>query len=161
MEGFPAVTTDNWLGLDGDSYNKMNEPWDAMPIDQQSPQDAYQAVLAHAGCSKPKRDSIDTRIIEEVRSGRATCGNNGIITTPNDVGGWPALAGEKAPADSDHDGMPDAWETKYGLDPHEPSDGATDTDNDGYTNLEECLNGTNPTEYVDYTKPENNVNTLP
>ena len=26
-----------------------------------------------------------------------------------------------------------------------------DKDNDGYTNIEEYLNGTDPTEYVDYT----------
>ena len=35
-----------------------------------------------------------------------------------------------------------------------------DSDGDGYTNLEEYLNGTEPTKFVDYTKPENNVNTL-
>ena len=34
------------------------------------------------------------------------------------------------------------------------------TDGDGYTNVEEYLNGTDPTEFVDYTKPENNTNTL-
>ena len=35
-----------------------------------------------------------------------------------------------------------------------------DKDGDGYTNIEEYLNGTDPTEFVDYTKRENNVNTL-
>ena len=89
--GSPEVTNNNWKGIDGSSYNKMSAPWDAMPINQESPQDAYNNVLAHAGCSKPKRDSIDKRIIEEVRNGTATYGNNGIITTPSDVGGW--LAG--------------------------------------------------------------------
>jgi pectate lyase len=160
VEGYPEVIADNWLGVDGDSHNKMSAPWDAMSINQESPRDAYKAVLAHAGCSKPKRDSIDRRIIEEVRHGTATYGNNGIITTPNDVGGWPNLQGGPAPVDSDHDGMPDAWESKFKLDPKDASDNKQDQDKDGYTNLEEYLNGTDPTKFVDYTRPENNINTL-
>jgi len=40
--------------------------------------------------------------------------------------------------------MPDAWETQRGLDPKGPSDGSKDADGDGYTNLEEYLNETNP-----------------
>jgi pectate lyase len=160
VDGHPEVTADNWLGVDGDKYINLDEAWDAMAINQQSPEDAYESVLEHAGCSLPRRDSIDARIVEEVRNGTATHGNNGIITTPGDIGGWPELKGGEAPADADHDGMPDAWETEHGLDPGDPADGATDKDGDGYTNLEERLNGTDPTEFVDYTKPENNVNTL-
>jgi pectate lyase len=64
------------------------------------------------------------------------------------------------PEDSDGDGMPDEWEIRYGLNPDDPSDGPLDKDGDGYTNLEEYLNGTDPTEFVDYSRPENNVNTL-
>ena len=40
-----------------------------------------------------------------------------IINDPESVGGWPALADETAPADSDHDGMPDDWEVAHGLNP--------------------------------------------
>jgi len=141
VDGFSDVTANNWLGIDGSSYRKMSAPWDAMPINQESPQDAYRAVLAHAGCSKPDRDNIDRRIIEEVRKGTATYGNNGIITTPSDVGGWPNLQGGTAPVDSDHDGMPDTWETERELNPNDASDGARDRDGDGYTNLEEYVNG--------------------
>jgi hypothetical protein len=56
----------------------------------------------------------------------------------------------------DRDGMPDEWETRYGLDPHDASDANADTDDDGYTSIEEYLNGTVPTEYVDYRNPANN-----
>jgi len=37
--------------------------------------------------------------------------------------------------------MPDSWEKANGLNPGDPSDGNGDLDNDGYTNLEEYLNG--------------------
>jgi hypothetical protein len=56
--------------------------------------------------------------------------------------------------------MPNAWESKFGLDPKDLSDNTQDKDGDGYTNLEEYLNGTDPTEFVDYAKPKNNINTL-
>jgi hypothetical protein len=49
--------------------------------------------------------------------------------------------------DSDGDGLPDAWEVKYQLDPFSTNgvDGATgDPDNDGLTNLQEFENGSNP-----------------
>jgi hypothetical protein len=103
---------------------------------------------------------VDQRIIEEVRTGTATHGNNGIITRPSDVGGWPLLGSRGVPHDFDQDGMPDEWETRYGLDPNNASDNAGDKDDDGYTNVEEYLNGTAPTEFVDYTRSGNNINTL-
>jgi uncharacterized repeat protein (TIGR01451 family) len=46
--------------------------------------------------------------------------------------------------DSDGDGLPDAWELTFGLNPNDPSDAALDGDNDGLTNLEEYQAGTNP-----------------
>jgi hypothetical protein len=46
--------------------------------------------------------------------------------------------------DGDGDGMPDVWETGYGLDPTNPVDAALDADGDGTSNLQEYLNGTNP-----------------
>jgi len=76
------------------------------------------------------------------------------------VGGWPELASLPAPRDSDDDGMPDGWEEKFGLDPYAAADTVLDTDGDGYTDVEEYLNGTDPTKFVDYTLAENNINTL-
>ena len=47
-------------------------------------------------------------------------------------------------ADSDQDGIPDKWETNYGLDPNDASDATSDQDNDGVTALDEFLGGTVP-----------------
>ena len=46
--------------------------------------------------------------------------------------------------DSDKDGMPDAWESKYGFNPLDPSDAKLDADGDTFTNLEEFEAKTNP-----------------
>ena len=40
--------------------------------------------------------------------------------------------------------MPDAWELARGLDPRDPADRNADPDGDGYTNLEDYLNGLCP-----------------
>ena len=48
-------------------------------------------------------------------------------------------------ADSDSDGMPDWYETRYGLDPNDPADAGLDPDGDGLTNVEEYVAGNAPT----------------
>ena len=55
-------------------------------------------------------------------------------------GGYPALNGGKPCADGDNDGIPDAWESKRGLDPRDRSD-AQRVNARGYTHLEAYLNG--------------------
>lgn len=160
VEGYPEVTTNNWAGGVQTSEEMLakvrrHEPWPAMPIREESPADAYEAVLSHAGASLPVRDAVDSRIIEEVRGGYATyegktykeqkrqpelSKKSGIIDSPNDVGGWPVLNSLPAPADSDHDGMPDEWEKAQKLNPNDPDDRNL-TDKDGWTNLERYLNG--------------------
>ena len=75
------------------------------------------------------RDSLDTRIIEEVRTGTATRGNNGFISSPSDAGGWPDLQSGTAYIDSDHDDMADAWEIDRSYNP----DNRNDKDTIGYT----------------------------
>ena len=64
-----------------------------------------------------------------------------IIDDEDEVGGWCELQSGTPPADSDHDGMPDDWKRVKRLDPNDPDDRNGDLDDDGYTNLEEYLNG--------------------
>lgn len=53
-------------------------------------------------------------------------------------------------ADSDGDGIPDEWESKYNLNPHDKADAFVDLDHDAFTNLEEFQEGTNPTDAESY-----------
>ena len=46
--------------------------------------------------------------------------------------------------DADQDGLPDAWELKYGLNPNDPTDAKKDLDGDTFTNLEEFEAKTDP-----------------
>jgi pectate lyase len=169
--GAPEVTADNRRGIDFDAAPRGFDPvkyeslkkaavadkeWKAAPVVTHTAQEAYELVLRHAGARLPVRDAVDNRVTEMVRTGKVTFAN-GIIITPDDVGGYPRYKTGDVPVDTDGDGMPDEWELKYGLDPKDPSDGAKDSDGDGYTNLEEYLNGTDPTRFIDYTRPENNV----
>jgi len=57
---------------------------------------------------------------------------------------------QKASADADNDGLPNDWETKYGLNPNDGSDADKDADNDGFTNAEEFAAKTDPTDKNDH-----------
>ncbi len=142
--------------------------------------EAYEYVLNHVGATLPKRDAVDERVIKTVRTGNVeykdglenTIGKEfinrrlpadsykkGIITHPDQVGGYPEYKG-KAYKDSDGDGISDKWEKKYGLNPKDASDANQDLNGDGYTNIEKYINGIDPTKKVDWKKSENNVDTL-
>ncbi len=153
VEGFPEISADNWAG--GIEYSEKSgasektlrvfQPFQVAPISTQTAIEALECVLTDAGASL-SRDSVDARIAEEVRAGRATYGETwggggkGIIDSQTAVGGWPELKSTPAPLDTDHDGMPDDWEETCNLDARNREDGAADRDRDGYTNVEEYLN---------------------
>ncbi len=112
---------------------------EAPPVTTAGAAEAVEAVLRESGCLLPARDEVDRRVVREVKEGRAR-----VVNDPSEVGGWPALERGVAPPDGDRDGMPDAWEKERGLDPADPADGPRDADGDGYTNVEEFLNRTDP-----------------
>ena len=53
-------------------------------------------------------------------------------------------------ADADGDGLPDAWELIHGLNTNDVSDALLDADDDGSSNLDEYLAGTQPTNALSY-----------
>jgi hypothetical protein len=169
FDGHPEVTADNWLGMNPSDENpvagstqrlrelaRVETPFEAWPVKQQTAEEAFDSVLKLAGATLPKRDSVDVRVTEMVRTGKTTT-KTGIVDSIDQVGGYPEYAFDpaKVPVDSDNDGMPDAWEQE-----HNVTDGAADADGDGYTNVEEFLNGTDPNEKIDYTNLGNNIDTI-
>ncbi len=150
--GSTAVTEDNWQGVNPDESDKLNlckanTRWTeglTMLANEQTAEQAYETVLAKAGCSL-HRDAVDTRIIEEVRNGKYTFtgsngSTNGLIDSPDDVGGYPTLKSEEKPTDTDRDGMPDGWEDEHALDKYSSNDSKLYTIDEDYTNLEVYLN---------------------
>lgn len=150
VDGYPEITADNWNGgVQEVSANqiddiRVDEPFPFAPVLTHTAENAYLVVLEDVGASLPTRDSVDLRIIEEVRTGTTTYGGTwgageGIIDSQDEVGGWPTLNSLPAPADNDKDGMADDWEVAHGLDTTDAEDRNGDFNGDGYTNLEKYL----------------------
>ena len=164
---YSDVTNDNWTyGIynqitNSDNDNlftattkdtmKLSQPIDFVYVTTHTAAEAYNKVLAYAGCCLT-RDEVDQLIINDTQNGLAThtgSGNhNGMIDSQEDNkpvdadanwSAWPTLNSSEAPKDTDGDGMPDAWETANGLNPNDAKDGSS-VGEDGYTNLENYLN---------------------
>lgn len=151
VDGYASVTQDNWKGIamsggtQADTIlSKVTSPFPAIAVPMQSATEAYELVLNHAGVSLPNRDTLDARIVNDVRNrtGRLIDVQGGYphgTAYAQTVNAWPALNATAAPADTDHDGMPDSWETANGLNPNNAADRNGIAFN-GYTNLENYLN---------------------
>ena len=163
VDGNDEATLDNWKAVQGNKeWAKVNTPFVGWPVSpHQSARQAYESVLANAGATLPRRDVVDARVIESVRTGVTTT-PTGIIKSIDEVGGYPEYGFKKSelPKDSDNDGMPDEWEKKFNLNPKDASDASIDSDGDGYTNIEEFINGTDPSEYKNYRNLGNNTDPL-
>jgi hypothetical protein len=139
LSGFPEATEDNWLFVnDSRGVTRLASPIEAPHVETSDAQNAFQQVLSEVGATLPRRDAVDHRVIKTVEKGTGR-----IIDTHHDVGAWAELASGEPEKDTDKDGMSDAWEMKFGLDVA-VQDNNEDQDGDGYTNLEEFLNGTDP-----------------
>jgi hypothetical protein len=151
MRGNKDLSKDNWKGVDlsrlpdsSRSFAKADTPFAVIKLSRlQTAKEAYNAVLAGAGATLPHRDSTDIRVVYEVQhkiaSGKGVYGKAGIIDSPAAVGGWATYKTGAAPADTDYDGMPDAWEVINKLNPQIADDRNAVTTS-GYTNLEIYLN---------------------
>ncbi len=140
---FGSIPDDQWeLVRFGEDWSKkeirkykQSRAFPSGPIHTKTPAEAYQSVIKGAGASHA-RDEVDIRVVNDVKNGTGS-----LIDHENDVGGWPEYRTYDFKMDSDGDGMPDEWELSLMLNPYDPSDRNGDDDHDGYTNLEEYLNG--------------------
>lgn len=117
-------------------FRLVDRPFETAAVSATGATAALEEVLEYAGAVLPDRDAVDARLAGHVRSRSGR-----IINSQNDVGGWPQYRNAPPPKDSDEDGMPDDWEKARKLNAADSSDGAKDRDADGYTNVEEYLNG--------------------
>jgi hypothetical protein len=164
LEGF-VDETNNWGAFaNGPAVEKqvrMDRELYPSYVKTQTAREAFTNVLANVGANFPKQDAVDLHIIADARNGTAeftgtrgpTYGDRpspnypGIIDTQSDDRSaegspnfpWPEYKSAPAPADSDHDGIPDDWEKAHGLNPNDASDANKDFNGDGYTNLEKYL----------------------
>lgn len=138
----PDSKTDEWAivgfgygekGIVPERYRSLTK-FTTPSITATSATEAFDKVLSGAGATLPRRDSVDSRVVADVKNETGS-----IINSPDDVGGYPKLASGEVPLDLDHDGMPDDWEIMMGLNPNDAADGNGDLDKDGYTNIEEYL----------------------
>ncbi|HEX6243273.1 MAG TPA: pectate lyase, partial [Polyangiales bacterium] len=120
--------------------------WESAPsavfpvVRELTAQQAYEHVVANAGASL-WRDEVDRFLITELMSlgtKGATISDEASLGLVGNVG---AIRAGAAAQDTDQDGMPDSWETAHALSPSAPDDRNADRNGDGWTNLEEYLNG--------------------
>jgi hypothetical protein len=134
MAGRPEVGRDNWNGVLAERSLQSSASFPAPPVQTQSAAEAFELVLRNAGATRPKRDSVDARIISNVRNGTGK-----IINDEREVGGWPAYASGEPPVDTARDGIPDEWKKAHGLPLNVPNV-VNAVNADGYTMLEVYLN---------------------
>ena len=163
-----AATADNWSAMTAETYsldqikaterivprnayykyglagNQGNyDPSFFMLDDFESAEDAFNTVVEKAGTIN--RDKVEARVADDARAGKVTYGgstkgkSSGIIDTEADAEGFFDYSADyEVPADTDGDGIPDAWESANGLDPN-VADGNR-RNPEGYTALEVYLN---------------------
>lgn len=150
-------------GTNAETYLLKELPYALSGMEYEAADEAYRNVTTKAGASLPRYDEVDSRLLAEA-AGTADPkykgGNNslGIIDSPDDItlsysdtyvangttyNNMPRMfieGQDKYMVDSDADGMPDGYEDEMGFDKNDAADGAATASN-GYTNLENYLNG--------------------
>ena len=184
---YPQISSENpgYTAATKDSI-RLSDPLPYMYVSTHTAADAYEKVLAYAGCSR-SRDKLDSLIVADTRQRKATYTGRGegdlpgIIDTPYDIkpahadadwSPWPELKQTRHYKDADGDGMDDDWEISQHLNPQDASDGLLLDDN-GYTMLEVYLNslvaditeaqnqGAVASGYIEYDNPNENVVFVP
>ena len=172
MEGYPEITKDNWNGgvQTADKDGEMDETEKAlmhakepfvMPfLSIMDAQKAFDFVLNNAGATIPKRDIVDQRIMDEVRTGKAYYVENYEKKVKNDPYGSTWGLHEKSknadglfkyrrlPKDSYKDGIITDPRQMGGY-PEYKGKPYVDSDGDGMPDKWEKANGLNPNDPTD------------
>ena len=148
---FHFYGNDNWQDKNRDGvYNpteftgdgggdRQATPYAYPELEKWAAQDLVEKLLPEVGASLPYRDLADCYMVDEVLS----FGKKGnLITNEKELPigvptAWSWFKGEK-PADTDGDGMPDAWEEANGTD--KTKDDAMTIATNGYANIENYIN---------------------
>ncbi len=117
------------------TYNQLASPASMRPVTTHPAGEAYHWVINGAGALSWARDSVDSRLIQNLLNQTGA-----VIDSQNEVGGYPVLPTDYRPAgwDTDQDGVPDYWELAVGTNPLLANNNHTNSD--GYTDLEHYLN---------------------
>jgi hypothetical protein len=82
-------------------------------------------------------------------SGLYSVAVSNVVNAPGELSAFATLT---IVPDSDHDGLPDTYETERGFNPNDPSDGSVDSDGDAVSNVMEYQAGTDPQQAGSYLK---------
>jgi hypothetical protein len=142
--GYVSITADPVSTISSASGSMLNTarnaPYDGVGASRR---------LDCAGNWVNAQDSVDSRIVNAVANGTNLYGSydySSLAASPQsqaNLGGWPTLASGTACADTLGDGIPDVWKSNHAVNINGPSVANTVAPN-GYTYLENYLNGTNP-----------------
>lgn len=166
--GFDEATADNWQMIT-DHYLRSGETRTELPVQLQrltplpdaeipiTVDDANSLLsdtsLAGIGATSrldengdwvTNRDPVDERLITDITAGSGPDNTHRPSTAVQAGRGYAPSSTSAGYADRDHDGMSDTWEIRHHLDPSNIEDGPADFDLDGWSNLDEFLNGTHP-----------------
>ncbi len=134
--GDEETTANNWNHNDTvknqANINRLSEPVDMgeYAIPYQSAEEAFEDVLATVGASLPRRDSIDARVINDVRNGTGR-----IINQDEEVGGLTSITSEERKFE-----IPAEWKAENNMGDAKETDIVKDGEFAGYTWIEAYVN---------------------
>lgn len=130
VDGNASVTADNSRGVNNSSKaNLLDAPVDMgeYTVTAVSAEEAYTDVLANAGATLPKRDSLDARVIADVENGTGR-----ILNNDEEIGGLTGIEESEAREFV----IPEDWKAENSMGSAAPEDIAPS----GYTWIEEYVN---------------------
>ena len=130
----PARRTDISEG-DGTAAIRSAGLFEGSGIDAMDATGTFDHVVERAGARPDDRDAVDARIVDGVLDGSSR-----IVRHPDDLPSHASPTVRATLRDTDADGIPDLYEAKVGS-AVDVADAAGDADGDGYTNIEEYVNG--------------------